>query len=356
MTRRALLYGATGYTGRGVAARLARDGAEVVLAGRDAGGVRDVAEPLGLDWTAADLSDPRGLAKALAGVDVVLHAAGPFEQTAAPMLEACLDARVHYLDLGGEWPVFMDLLARDSDARAAGIMVMPGVGLTIAATDCLLALAKRRQPDAVKLRLGVSRPEIVSRGTAVSAARLLSPRALIRRDGRLTSLPAGALTHAFDFGDGLTEAVALSWADVVTGERTTGVGDIEVYSQMDWPQRLSYRAASLGMAATGAGPWRAVAGALAGAWPEAPSEARRRRAGFVMVCEAVDRWRRVSRLRMRTQDGYTVSELTSAAAVRRVLAGDRRPGFQTPAGVFGATFVLDLGCAVLDDAPTGALA
>ena len=38
--------------------------------------------------------------------DVVLHAAGPFEQTAAPMLAACLGAGAHYLDLSGEWPGF----------------------------------------------------------------------------------------------------------------------------------------------------------------------------------------------------------------------------------------------------------
>ena len=67
-------------------------------------------------------------------------------------------------------------------------------------------------------------------------------------------------------------------------------------------------------------------------------------------------WRRVRRVRMRTQDGYTVSELTAAAAVQRVLAGDWSPGFQTPAAVFGADFILGLGCAVLEAAPAGALA
>ena len=70
-----------------------------------------------------------------------------------------------------------------------------------------------------------------------------------------------------------------------------------------------------------------------------------------MVCEAVDPWRRVSRVRMRTKDGYTVSERTAAAAVKRVLAGDASPGFQTPARVFGPDFILGLGCASLDAAP-----
>lgn len=348
MSGRALLYGASGYTGRLVARRLANERVDLVLAGRDAHRVAAVAEPLGLAWTAFDLSDPDEMARALRDVEVVLHAAGPFERTAAPMLAQCLEARTHYLDLGGEWPVFLDLMTHDAQARAAEIMIMPGVGLTIAATDCLLALAKQAQPDAVKLRLGVSRPEVVTRGTVVSASNLLSPYVVIRRGGRLVRAPAGGLTHAFDFGDGLREAVALSWADVVTGELTTGVRDIEVYSELSWSQRLTYRGSGMAMAWTGAGPWRAVGGALAAAWPEGPREEDRGRAEFSMVCEAVDPWRRVTRVRMRTKDGYTVSELTAAAAVRRVLAGDWSAGFQTPARVFGADFILDLGCAVLD--------
>ena len=348
MSGRVLLYGATGYTGQLVARRLGDAAVDVVLAGRDREGVRQVAEPLGLAWTAFDLGDAD--LGALTGVDVVLHAAGPFEQTAAPMLAACLRAGAHYLDLSGEWPGFVDAMAADAAARAAEVMVMPGVGLTIVATDCLLAMAKEAQPDAVMLRLGVSRPQVITRGTVVSASTLLSPQVVIRRDGELATVPAGSLSHAFDFGEGLREATAMSWADVVTGQFSTGVGDIVVYSELDWSQRLSYRASGVAMAITGARPWRTLGKALAAAWPEAPTEESRRRAGFVMVAEAVDPWRRVSRIRMRTLDGYTVSELAAAAAVQRVLAGDWSPGFQTPARVFGSDFILGLGCAELDTA------
>ncbi len=350
MTGRALLYGATGFTGRLVAARLATAGVDVVLAGRDPQGVRAVAEPLGLAWTAFPLSDAEAAARALSGVEVVLHAAGPFEVTAAPMVAGCLKAGAHYLDLGGEWPVFVDLIACDAAAREAGVMIMPGVGLTIVATDCLMALAKQAQPDAVKLRLGISRAQVVTRGTVASAANLISPDVVIRRGGGLVRVAAGSLAHAFDFGEGLTDTTALSWADVATGQITTGVGDIEVYSELNWTQRLSYRASGMAMAVTGSAPWRRVGGVLANAWPEGPSEDSRRRAEFVMVCEAIDPWRRVSRVRMRTKDGYTVSELTAAAAVERVLAGAASPGYQTPALVFGADFILSLGCARLEAA------
>jgi short subunit dehydrogenase-like uncharacterized protein len=240
-------------------------------------------------------------------------------------------------------------MALGDAATAAGIMVMPGVGLTIAATDCLMALAVERHPDTVKLRLGVSWPEVISRGTVASAAKLFGPGVLVRRGGVLTSIPAGTLTHAFDFGDGLCEATAFSWADVVTAQHTTGVGDIEIFSQIAWPQRVSYRMSGMAMAFTGAAPWRKAASALAKVWPEGPSDEKRSRAGFVMVVEALDPWRRVTQLRMRTIDGYTASVVTAAGAVERVLSGQWTPGFQTPARQFGADFVLQLGCAVLDD-------
>jgi short subunit dehydrogenase-like uncharacterized protein len=350
MSGRALLYGATGYTGRLVARRLAEAGVDVVLAGRDAEGVRRVAEPLGRAWISFDLRSPEAIEQALAGVDVVLHAAGPYEKTAAPMIGACLRTGTHYLDLSGEWPCFVDAMALDAQAREAGVMIMPGVGLTIVATDCLLALAMQARPDAMKLRIGISKAQVVTRGSVVTATTLLSPDVVIRRNGALATVPAGSLVHAFDFGEGLSEAVAMSWADVVTGGFTTGVGEIEVYSEMDWSQRASYRASGMAMAITGSRPWRALGGALAAAWPEAPREERRQRAGFVMVAEAVDPWRRVTRLRMQTRDGYTVSELTAAAAVSRVLAADAEPGFQTPSRVFGPDFILGLECAWLDRA------
>ena len=101
------------------------------------------------------------------------------------------------------------------------------------------------------------------------------------------------------------------------------------------------------MGVTGPPPGGATGEAIGAVWPEGPSDEARRRASFVMVAEAVDPWRRVSRVRMQTCDGYSLSVATAVAAVERVLAGSSRPGFQTPSRVFGAEFVLETGCARL---------
>ena len=53
--------------------------------------------------------------------------------------------------------------------------------------------------------------------------------------------------------------------------------------------------------------------------------------------------------RLRTPEGYTLTAMTSLEIVRRVLAGDAKPGFQTPSSVFGADFITEFdGCVRTD--------
>ena len=53
---------------------------------------------------------------------------GRGSQTARPMLDACLKAGVHYLDITGEIDVFEALAARDAEAKAAGWSGLRTVG------------------------------------------------------------------------------------------------------------------------------------------------------------------------------------------------------------------------------------
>ena len=82
------------------------------------------------------------------------------------MADACLRNRVHYLDITGEIDVFEALAARDAEAKARGVMLLPGVGFDVAPSDCLAAHLKRRLPDAHDLKIYLSLGANMSRGTA----------------------------------------------------------------------------------------------------------------------------------------------------------------------------------------------
>jgi short subunit dehydrogenase-like uncharacterized protein len=45
--------------------------------------------------------------------------------------------------------------------------------------------------------------------------------------------------------------------------------------------------------------------------------------------------------RLETPDGYELTIDTALAAVERVMAGDFKPGFQTPSLAYGADFILE---------------
>src|SRR4051794_20260062 len=115
-----LIYGATGYTGELIARRAVACGLPAIPAGRRGDVLDRLAAELDRPCRVFALDQPSSIDAALAGVTVVLNCAGPFSRTAAPLVEACLRARAHYLDITGEIPVLESMAARDTEARASG--------------------------------------------------------------------------------------------------------------------------------------------------------------------------------------------------------------------------------------------
>ena len=157
-----MIYGANGYTGRLIAGEAIRRGHAPILAGRDRDRIEPLARELGLDFRVFDLVD------AAPNLDVaaVLHCAGPFSSTSAPMARACLATRTHYLDITGEIAVFESIFGTHDTAVRSGVALIPGVGFDVVPTDCLAAKLSAALPDAQELTLAFyARGGMVSRGT-----------------------------------------------------------------------------------------------------------------------------------------------------------------------------------------------
>ena len=141
-----LLYGSYGFVGQAIAQLAIQKGLNPILAGRDANKVSAQATQLGLEYCVFDLDDLSALDHALKEVYVVLHCAGPYIYTSKLMVDGCLRSNTHYLDLTGEIPVYESLAARDIEAKAKGVMILPGVGFDVVPTDCLALHLKQRYP------------------------------------------------------------------------------------------------------------------------------------------------------------------------------------------------------------------
>jgi short subunit dehydrogenase-like uncharacterized protein len=100
-----VIYAATGYTGRLIAAELLERGEGVVLAGRDAMKLQAFAHRLGKGIIAiapAALDDPHALRAAAARGAVLINCAGPFSASGDALVTAAAAAGAHYLDTTGE--------------------------------------------------------------------------------------------------------------------------------------------------------------------------------------------------------------------------------------------------------------
>src|SRR3954465_1094021 len=213
-----LIYGANGYTGRLVAELAKQRGQAPVLAGRSADKVRPLAEELGLPWRAFPLERPD-----LRDVRLVLHCAGPFSATSRPMVDACLAARAHYLDITGEIDVFEAVLDRDGEARRQDVVLLPGTGFDVVPSDCLAALLKQRLPSATKLELAFAPLGKSSPGTLKTSIESLPRGGMVRRGGKLVRVPPAHEVREIDFADKRRLAMSIPWGDVATAWRSTRI-------------------------------------------------------------------------------------------------------------------------------------
>jgi short subunit dehydrogenase-like uncharacterized protein len=342
MTGPWLLYGANGYTGELVARLAQARGHRPVLAGRRAAEVCALADELGLGRRLFGLEDPARVDDAVSGMSLVLHCAGPFSHTARPMAEACLRTRTHYLDITGEVGVFEELAARDVEARAAAVMLLPGCGFEVVPSDCLAVHLKGRLPGARRLALAYAATGGVSRGTALTAIEGLGRGGLVRRGGVLAPVPSAWKTRRIDFGDGPHAAITLPLGDLTTAWHSTGIPDVETYFAASPGLRALAVAERYAGPLLGSPAVQRFLAARVHSGARGPSEEERRRGHAFVWGEVDDDAGGRATSRLATPDGYTLTAHAALAAVECALAGEALPGFQTPGKVFGPDLVLGL--------------
>ncbi|WP_085604554.1 MULTISPECIES: trans-acting enoyl reductase family protein [unclassified Pseudomonas] len=309
-----MIYGATGYTGRMAAEHARSLGLDVVIAGRTAKKIESLAAQLDVPYR---VFAPETLAaESLEGIAVLLNFAGPFAQTADVLMQACIRAGVDYLDITAEINVYRRAEQLGVEAAKAGVMLLTGVGWDVVPTDCLAMHVARRVQAPHSLKIALQVAGSMSRGSALSVGEIIDAGLLARVDGQLIATP-DAQPRSFDFGDGPVLCAPLSFGDLVTGWHSTGIPDIAMYVHISGD---AFPEGDLSLL------------------PDGPSAEQRAAHRARAVAEVSGANGSAARSVIETVNGYTYTPLAAVAAARRVMEGERRPGFETPARVFGAGF------------------
>ncbi|HRK02000.1 MAG TPA: saccharopine dehydrogenase NADP-binding domain-containing protein [Oligoflexia bacterium] len=223
-----LLYGAYGYTGRMITGEALKRGHRPVLAGRSASALQEFAKNFALDTLVFDLDHPN-LVNIVRGFNLVFNAAGPFSKTSEPLVRACLEASVNYVDITGEVAVFEKNFSYDAAAKKQGIVILSGVGFDVVPTDCAAKQVCDRVPQATDLEIAFAISTGGSTGTLSTALEAAPQGILERRAGQIVPISHFSDNKRVAFMDRSRTVMPITWGDLATAYRTTGVPNISTY-------------------------------------------------------------------------------------------------------------------------------
>ena len=335
-----LIYGANGYTGELITRYAAERGLNPIIAGRNEAAIKTLAEKHGLEHRNFSLDDTAKLDAALNEVEMVLHCAGPFSITSRPMVEACLRTKKHYTDITGEISVFEACAAADQKAKDAGVMIMPGVGFDVVPSDCLARHLKDLLPSATHLTLAFYGMGRISHGTQATMTMNVGRGGAIRKDGKITPVPAAWKTREIDFGEVKKTGVTIPWGDVATAFHSTGIPNIEVFTVVP-------KSALKAMKMSRYLGWLLATGPVqkylqSKIPPGGPSDAERAKGKTLLWGEARDPNGNRVESRLQCPEGYTTTALAALNITEKILAGNFHAGYQTPAKAFGPDLILEI--------------
>jgi short subunit dehydrogenase-like uncharacterized protein len=233
MDANVLIYGAYGHTGRFIVAAMLRQGLTPVLSGRDPARLASLAGQFpGLEVRQAAVSDSRSLSAAVRGASVVVNCAGPFLDTAVPVMTAAVRAGAHYLDVTAEQPAVQQVYQAFAQLGAVpDVAVIPAMAFYGGLSDLLAtaAAAGWEAVDEITVAIGLDRwwP---TEGTRITGRRNRATR-LVVEGGNLVPAPQRAPLRDWEFPAplGRQALASIPFSEVVVMARHLGAQRIGTY-------------------------------------------------------------------------------------------------------------------------------
>lgn len=344
-TRPVLVLGAYGMAGRAVVAALRRDTRLPILAaGRRADRLGALVGDDGRVGTRRlDLADAAALRRACGEAGTVINCVGPYLEHGERVARAALHARAACVDVASEQEHFRRLLARDAEARRAGVPLVTGAGLYPGISGLLLADLRTRHPEATRaeglLAMGRAPAEDVGEAALWTALYELAHPLQELRDGRLREVepggPAARRTLPPPFGD--VELLPWPQLEILAAARAGGLSHMETRIAMAGLRPVpAPLLRALRALAPERRPWlrRLLGPAVRGLHRRAHHSPEARRLGpAALVAARVGDARGAFRSTFSVPDGARATAWLPALLATRAAAGELPGGVATPPDV-----------------------
>jgi short subunit dehydrogenase-like uncharacterized protein len=339
-----IIYGANGYTGQLIVELAVKKGLKPVLAGRTEAKIKPLAEKYGLEYLTFGLDNKTEIAHHLEKYPLLLNCAGPFSRTAKPMVEACLVAKTHYLDITGEIDVFEMVKSYHQQALENGITLMPGVGFDVVPTDCMAKYLHTKLPDASHLELAfTSIGGSISHGTMTTMVEGLGKTSAARENHVIVSKPTGCKGKAIDFGAVKQFAMTIPWGDISTAHHTTNIPNIETY--IGNISKSVYYAMKFQLLFNPILRSNFIKNKIQSYVDKkivGPTEKQLKNGKSLIWGKATNAKGKAVEARLETIEGYRLTAEASLLITLKFLNFKHISGYQTPAGLFGHGLILEI--------------
>ena len=316
-----LIYGATGYTGKIIAARAKDLNLDFEIAAREEDKIKVLAKELKVPFHVFNVEDDNAWQKALADKHVLINAAGPFEFTAEQAMNACLRAGVHYLDISAELQTYQLAESLDDQAKAAAIQLISGAGLFVS-YDALAVHLSKLVSEPQQLKVGFRHYGGFSKGSILSSKNIADLGILIRKNGDIVKNP-NPQSKVFSFGDEDVECIPTPLGGILLSYKSTGIPNIEEYFSLKLPALDMPDLAAENL-------------------PDGPSEEERASGRNGLSAEMTGIDGKVVKAYIDAPSGYALTPLSVAAVASRILNNDFKIGYQSPGSAYGEEILNDI--------------
>ena len=339
------IVGATGRTGRAIAARLAGEH-ELVLVGRDADRLQALAGPLGADVRVVGSVDAVPAAVTSAAPAVVVNLIGPYPVTGPRIARACPPG-THYVDLANELDGVRALLGTHDEAVAADRTVVTGAGFGVLGTESVALTLCADRPAPAEIRVDAvpsvaSEPGRVGEALAGSIVGSFPLGGLRYEGGRLVPATLGGDEEVLALPDGSSARTAgMPSGELEAARRASGAPQVVAASALA-PAGPLARAVLPGVVRLmRVSPLRRAATAGLARLP-LPARPPVRAASFARArVRDADGTVRVAWFRAGDAMDFTVG--VAAEVTGRLARGEGEPGAYTPGAAFGPELAVAAG-------------
>ncbi len=230
------VYGAYGHTGKFIVSQLLHQGFNPTLCGRGKEKLLSYSQQYpNLKTKVADINQPDSLDSAFTGSDIIINCAGPYLDTAEPIIQSALRLGKPYIDLSAEQKSVLDIFEKYSDqAKQAKIIIIPAAAFYGGLGDLLSTTLTDgwNEIEDINIYIGLDSWH-PTKGTRLTGQRNHYQR-FVFANGQLQPLQAGEPIK-WDFPKPMEtkEMIAVPLTEIITISRHLNVKNVNTYISLN---------------------------------------------------------------------------------------------------------------------------